>query len=306
MFALGICFYLFDRPEAYAIKYIETKFAKKNPAIAEANKLAIRAGYDYAANTHQFANTYTVAPAPLEKGTYRSISGNVATAWGLCAAAEKAGLPLFCGSYPITPATVILEELAKRKDLGVKTVQAEDEIAGICTAIGAAFAGNFAVTTTSGPGLSLKSEALGLAVMTELPLVVVDVQRGGPSTGLPTKTEQSDLAQALYGRNGECPVIVVAASSPSDCFHYAFEAGRLAMEHMTPVILLTDGFIANGSEPWRIPAMKDYPAITPPIVDEAPEGGFMPYVRNETWPAAGHSPARRGWNTVSAALKRTA
>jgi len=287
MFALGICFYLFDRPEAYAFKYIETKFAKKNPAIAEANKLAIQAGYNYAANTHQFANTYTVAPAPLEKGTYRSISGNVATAWGLCAAAEKAGLPLFCGSYPITPATVILEELAKRKDLGVKTVQAEDEIAGICTAIGAAFAGNFAVTTTSGPGLSLKSEALGLAVMTELPLVVVDVQRGGPSTGLPTKTEQSDLSQALYGRNGECPVIVVAASSPSDCFHYAFEAGRLAMEHMTPVILLTDGFIANGSEPWRIPAMKDYPAITPPIVDEAPEGGFMPYVRNEN--------LARGW-----------
>ena len=263
MFALGICFYLFDRPEAYAFKYIETKFAKKNPAIAEANKLAIQAGYNYAANTHQFANTYTVAPAPLEKGTYRSISGNVATAWGLCAAAEKAGLPLFCGSYPITPATVILEELAKRKDLGVKTVQAEDEIAGICTAIGAAFAGNFAVTTTSGPGLSLKSEALGLAVMTELPLVVVDVQRGGPSTGLPTKTEQSDLSQALYGRNGECPVIVVAASSPSDCFHYAFEAGRLAMEHMTPVILLTDGFIANGSEPWRIPCDEGLPGHPP-------------------------------------------
>ena len=281
MFALGICFWLFDRPEDYALKYLDGKFAKKNPAVAEANKLAIAAGYNYAANTHQFANNYTVAPAPREKGTYRSINGNVATAWGLCAAAEKAGLPLFCGSYPITPATVILEELAKRKDLGVKTVQAEDEIAGICTAIGAAFAGNFAVTTTSGPGLSLKSEALGLAVMTELPLVVVDVQRGGPSTGLPTKTEQSDLAQALYGRNGECPVIVVAASSPSDCFHYAFEAGRLAMEHMTPVVLLTDGFIANGSEPWRIPSMKDYPAIQPPIIDEAPEGGFMPYVRNE-------------------------
>ena len=281
MFALGICFWLFDRPEDYAKRYLDTKFAKKNPAIAQANKLAIDAGYNYAANTHQFANNYTVAAAPLEKGTYRSISGNIATAWGLCAAAEKAGLPLFCGSYPITPATVILEELAKRKDLGVKTVQAEDEIAGICTAIGAAYAGNFAVTTTSGPGLSLKSEALGLAVMTELPLVVVDVQRGGPSTGLPTKTEQSDLAQALYGRNGECPVIVVAASSPSDCFHFAFEAGRLAMEHMTPVVLLTDGFIANGSEPWRIPSMKDYPKICPPIVDEAPEGGFMPYVRNE-------------------------
>lgn len=281
MFALGICFWLFDRPEIHAHRYLESKFAKKNPAIAEANKLVIEAGYNYAANTHQFANHYRVPSASLEKGTYRSISGNVATAWGLCAAAEKAHLPLFCGSYPITPATVILEELAKRKDLGVKTVQAEDEIAGICTAIGAAFAGNFAVTTTSGPGLSLKSEALGLAVMTELPLVVVDVQRGGPSTGLPTKTEQSDLQQALYGRNGECPVAVIAASSPSDCFHYAFEAGRIAMEHMTPVILLTDGFIANGSEPWRIPQMKDYPAINPPIVDDAPEGGFMPYVRNE-------------------------
>ena len=281
MFALGICFRIFDRPEEHAVRYIDNKFLKKNPAVAAANKLALRAGYDYAANTHQFANTYTVAPAKLEKGTYRSISGNVATAWGLCAAAEKAHLPLFCGSYPITPATVILEELAKRKDLGVKTVQAEDEIAGICTAIGAAFAGNFAVTTTSGPGLSLKSEALGLAVMTELPLVVVDVQRGGPSTGLPTKTEQSDLQQALYGRNGECPVAVIAASSPCDCFHYAFEAGRIAMEHMTPVILLSDGFIANGSEPWRIPQMKEYPEIVPPIVDEAPEGGFMPYVRNE-------------------------
>ncbi len=281
MFALGICFWMFDRPEEHALEYIDKKFLKKNPAVAQANKLALRAGYDYAANTHQFTNTYRVAPAQLEKGTYRSVSGNVATAWGLCAAAEKAHLPLFCGSYPITPATVILEELAKRKDLGVKTVQAEDEIAGICTAIGAAYAGNFAVTSTSGPGLSLKSEALGLSVMTELPLVVVDVQRGGPSTGLPTKTEQSDLQQALYGRNGECPVAVVAASSPSDCFHFAFEAGRIAMEHMTPVILLTDGFIANGSEPWRIPQMKDYPEIHPPIVDKAPEGGFMPYVRNE-------------------------
>ena len=281
MFALGICFYLFHRPEDHAKKYLDSKFARKNPLIAEANKRAIDAGYNFAANTHQFANTYAVPAAPLEKGTYRSINGNVATAWGLMAAAEKAGLPLFCGSYPITPATVILEELAKHKELGVKTVQAEDEIAGICTAIGAAFAGNFAVTTTSGPGLSLKSEALGLAVMAELPLVVVDVQRGGPSTGLPTKTEQSDLMQALYGRNGECPVVVLAASTPGDCFRFAFEAGKIAMEHMTPVILLTDGFIANGSEPWRIPSMKDYPAIQPPIVDDAPEGGFMPYVRDE-------------------------
>lgn len=281
MFALGICFWLYNRPEDHARKYIDTKFSKKNPAVAVANKLALAAGYNYAANTHQFANTYTVAPAQLEKGVYRTISGNVATAWGLCAAAEKANLPLFCGSYPITPATVILEELAKRKDLGVKTVQAEDEIAGICTSIGAAYAGNFAVTTTSGPGLSLKSEALGLAVMAELPLVIVDVQRGGPSTGLPTKTEQSDLVQALYGRNGECPLVVIAASAPNDCFHYAFEAGRIALEHMTPVILLTDGFIANGSEPWRIPSMSEYPAINPPVVDKAPEGGFMPYVRNE-------------------------
>ncbi len=293
MFALGICFYIYNRPEDYAKRYLDEKFAKKNPVVAEANKRAIDAGYNYAANTHQFANTYTVAAAPLEKGTYRSINGNVATAWGFCAASEKSGLPLFCGSYPITPATVILEELAKRKDLGVKTVQAEDEIAGICTSIGAAYAGNFAVTTTSGPGLSLKSEALGLAVMAELPLVVVDVQRGGPSTGLPTKTEQSDLMQALYGRNGECPAVVVAASSPSDCFHYAFMASKIAMEHMTPVILLTDGFIANGSEPWRIPSMADYPQICPPIVEEC-EGEFQPYKRNENLARGWAFPGKKG------------
>ena len=293
MFALGICFYIYNRPEDYAKRYIDDKFAKKNPAVAEANKRAIDAGYYYAANTHQFANTYKVEAAPLEKGTYRSINGNVATAWGFCAASEKSGLPLFCGSYPITPATVILEELAKRKDLGVKTVQAEDEIAGICTAIGAAYAGNFAVTTTSGPGLSLKSEALGLAVMAELPLVVVDVQRGGPSTGLPTKTEQSDLMQALYGRNGECPAVVIAASSPSDCFHYAFMASKIAMEHMTPVILLTDGFIANGSEPWRIPSMADYPTICPPIVEQC-EGDFMPYARNEKLARGWAFPGKEG------------
>ena len=293
MFALGICFYIYNRPEDYAKRYIDEKFAKKNPAAAEANKRAIDAGYYYAANTHQFANTYKVEAAPLEKGTYRSINGNVATAWGFCAASEKSGLPLFCGSYPITPATVILEELAKRKDLGVKTVQAEDEIAGICTSIGAAYAGNFAVTTTSGPGLSLKSEALGLAVMAELPLVVVDVQRGGPSTGLPTKTEQSDLMQALYGRNGECPAVVIAASSPSDCFHYAFMASKIAMEHMTPVILLTDGFIANGSEPWRIPSMADYPTICPPIVEKC-EGDFMPYARNEKLARGWAFPGKEG------------
>ncbi len=280
IFTLGLCYYLFDRSLDHTIDYLNTKFAKK-PLVAQANILALKAGYNYGANTHAFADTYSVKPAPVEKGTYRNICGNNATAWGFLAAAEKSGRPLFCGSYPITPATGILEELAKHKNLGAKTVQAEDEIAGICTAIGAAFAGNFAVTTTSGPGLSLKSEAMGLAVIAELPLVVVDVQRGGPSTGLPTKTEQSDLLQALWGRNGECPMVVMAGSTPSDCFHYAFWAGKIAMEHMTPVLLLTDGFIANGSEPWRLPAMKDYPAITPPLIQQAPEGGFMPYARDE-------------------------
>ena len=294
MFALGIVFWMYNRPDDYAKNYLDSKFAKKNPLVAEANKKVIEAGYNYAANTHQFANNYTVAPAELEKGVYRSINGNTATAWGFCAASEKSGLPLFCGSYPITPATVILEELAKRRDLGVKTVQAEDEIAGICTSIGAAYAGNFAVTTTSGPGISLKSEAMGLAVMAELPLVVVDVQRGGPSTGLPTKTEQSDLNQALYGRNGECPMVVIAASSPSDCFHYAFMAGKIAMEHMTPVMLLTDGFIANGSEPWKIPSMSEYPAIVPPIVEARTEGEFLPYERNEKLARGWAFPGKEG------------
>ncbi len=279
MFALGICYYLFDHPTNFTFDYFDKKFAKR-PLVADANKKVLAAGINYASNTHQFANRYKLAKTEFEKGVYRSISGNQATAWGLIAASEKSGRPLFCGSYPITPATAILEELAKRKDLGVKTLQAEDEIAGICTSIGAAFAGNFAVTTTSGPGLSLKSEALGLAVMTELPLVIVDVQRGGPSTGLPTKTEQADLDQALWGRNGECPMVVLAAKTPSGCFDSAFTAGRIALEHMTPVILLTDGFIANGSEPWKIPQMKDYPTITPPMVTEKPEGGYSPYSRD--------------------------
>lgn len=283
MFALGICFYIYGRPLEHTEAYIDRKFGKKKPAVAEANKLALRAGYNYAANTHAFANTYEVRPAgDLPKGLYRNIYGNQATAWGFIAASEKSGRPLFCGSYPITPATAILEELAKRKDLVVTTVQCEDEIAGICTAIGASWAGDFAVTTTSGPGLSLKSEAIGLAVMTELPLVIVDVQRGGPSTGLPTKPEQADLYQALWGRNGECPLIVMAASTPSDCFDYAFHAGKLAMEHMTPVLLLSDGFIANGSEPWKIPSMSDYPEINPPIVSGEPlNGKFYPYARDE-------------------------
>lgn len=279
MFALGVCYYLYDMPLEHTETFLKRKFAKK-PAIAEANLLVLKAGYNYGANTHIFTTTYRVPAAKLAKGTYRTISGNQATAWGLIAASEKSGRPLFCGSYPITPATAILEELAKRKDLGVKTLQVEDEIAGICTAIGASYAGNMGVTTTSGPGLSLKSEALGLAVMTELPLVVIDVQRGGPSTGLPTKTEQADLYQALWGRNGECPLVVMAATTPSGCFEAAYRAAKIAMEHMTPVILLSDGYIANGSEAWRIPSMSQFPDINPPIVTEMPDGGFLPYARD--------------------------
>ncbi|GHT72299.1 MFS transporter [Bacteroidia bacterium] len=278
MLALGVCYYLFNFPLTHTEHYYEQKF-KKKPALVDANKAVLKAGYDYAANTHAFANTYRIAPSHLAKGKYRIISGNVATAWGLMAAAEKSGLPLFCGSYPITPATGILEELAIHKALQVKALQCEDEIAGICTSLGAAFAGHLAVTTTSGPGLALKSEALGLAVMAELPLVVVDVQRGGPSTGLPTKPEQADLMQALYGRSGESPVVVLAAPTPSQCFYYAFWAAKIAIEHMTPVVLLTDGYIANGSEPWRIPNMAEYPAIVPPVVS-AKEDGYQPYRRD--------------------------
>ncbi len=294
MFALGMVYYIYSRPLEFTESYFEKKF-KKKPEVAQANKKVLRDGFNYASNIQLIANTYHIPAATnLPKGTYRNINGNTATAWGLIAAAEKAKLPLFCGSYPITPATEILIELSKRKDLGVKTLQVEDEIAGICTAIGASFAGNFAVTTTSGPGLSLKTEAMGLAVMTELPLVVVNVQRGGPSTGLPTKTEQSDLGQALYGRNGEAPMIILAASTPSNCFDYAFLAGKLAMEHMTPVILLTDGYLANGSEPWRIPSMKDYPDINPPIVPEGSEN-YMPYARDEKRLARGWAfPGKKG------------
>ena len=259
-------------------QYLERKFGKKKPELVEPNKKVLKDGFNYAANIQAIPNTYSIEPAQQEKGLYRNINGNQATAWGLLAAAEKADLPLFCGSYPITPATGILEELAIHKSLGAKTVQAEDEIAGICTAIGAAFAGNLAVTTTSGPGLSLKSEALGLAVMTELPLVVVDVQRAGPSTGIPTKTEQTDLNQALYGRNGECPMVVMAAHSPAHCFDAAFNAAKIAVEHMTPVLLLTEGFLGNGSEPWLIPSMKDYPKIVPPFAH--PNAEYKPFQRD--------------------------
>ncbi|NMC37688.1 MAG: 2-oxoacid:acceptor oxidoreductase subunit alpha, partial [Bacteroidales bacterium] len=278
MFALGMVYWLFDRKLKYTEQYFDKKFSKK-PEIAEANKVALRSGYYYAETIEALNPVIKIAPAQIAKGTYRNISGNTATAWGLMAAAEKAGLKLFIGSYPITPATGILEELAARKDLGVKSFQAEDEIAGICTALGASFTGRLAVTSTSGPGLALKSEAIGLAVMAELPIVIVNVQRGGPSTGLPTKTEQADLFQALYGRNGECPVVVLAASTPADCFDYAFEAARIALEHMTPVILLTDGYLANGTEPWKIPSIKDLPVIKPPFADNK-DIPFMPYKRD--------------------------
>jgi 2-oxoglutarate ferredoxin oxidoreductase subunit alpha len=279
MFALGMVYWLFDRRLDYTEKFFDRKFQKK-PQIAEANKIALRAGYYYAETIEALTPVYKISPAKIAKGTYRNICGNTATAWGLIAAAEKAGLRLFIGSYPITPATGILEELAARKDLGVKSFQAEDEIAGICTALGASFAGNLAVTSTSGPGLALKSEAIGLAVMAELPIVIVNVQRGGPSTGLPTKTEQADLMQALYGRSGESPVVVIAASTPSDCFKYSFEAARIAVEHMTPVLLLSDSFLANGSEPWKVPEIKDLPAINPPYAVKS-ELPFLPYERDK-------------------------
>jgi 2-oxoglutarate ferredoxin oxidoreductase subunit alpha len=289
MFALGMVYWLFHRPLEFTKKYFEDKF-RKIPLVIEANKTVLKAGYYYAETIEALHPSYSVAPATIEPGTYRNINGNVATSWGLIAAAEKANLPLFLGSYPITPASEILQELSKRKDLGVKTFQAEDEIAGICTAIGASFTGHLAVTSTSGPGLSLKTEAIGLAIIMELPLVIVDVQRGGPSTGLPTKTEQSDLMQALYGRHGESPLVVIAASSPRNCFDFAFEAARISLEHMTPVILLTDGFLANGSEPWRIPDMASLPAIHPPLV-EAGAKDYQPYRRlNEDY--------IRGWATA--------
>jgi 2-oxoglutarate ferredoxin oxidoreductase subunit alpha len=278
MFALGMVYWLFDRKLDYTEEYFEKKFQNK-PGMAEANKIALRAGYYYAETIEALSPVYKILPAEIAKGTYRNICGNAATAWGFIAAAEKAGLKIFIGSYPITPATGILEEMAARKDLGVISFQAEDEIAGICTSLGASFAGNLAITSTSGPGLALKSEAIGLAVMAELPIVIVNVQRGGPSTGLPTKTEQADLMQALYGRNGECPVVVIASSTPSDCFHFAFEAARIALEHMTPVLLLSDNYLANGTEPWRIPKMKDLPKINPPFADRN-EIPFLPYKRD--------------------------
>ncbi|RLD25663.1 MAG: 2-oxoacid:acceptor oxidoreductase subunit alpha, partial [Bacteroidetes bacterium] len=241
MFALGMVYWMFSRPMVHTEKFLNDKFGKKAPIVAEANIKAMKAGYNYAETIEALSSAFTILPADLEPGVYKNVMGNQATAWGFLAAAEKAGLDLFLGSYPITPASEILHEIAMYKHFGAKAFQAEDEIAGVVSAIGASFAGDLAITTTSGPGLALKTEGIGLAIITELPLVIVDVQRGGPSTGLPTKTEQSDLLQALYGRNGESPLIVIAASSPANCFDYAFEASKIALEHMTPVILLTDG-----------------------------------------------------------------
>ena len=283
MFSLGIVCWLFNRPIEIAEQLLKDKF-KKRPKLVETNIKALTDGYNYGNNIHLTATTYRIDTVETGKGFYTDINGNTATAYGLIAAAEKAGVKLFLGSYPITPATDILQELSARKDLGVKALQMEDEIAGICTAIGASFAGSLGATSTSGPGLSLKSEALGLAVMTELPLVVVDVQRGGPSTGMPTKSEQADLFQALYGRNGESPLAVIAATTPTDCFDSAYWASKIALEHMTPVVLLTDGYIANGASTWKIPNLEKYPTITPPYVqknfNESAEN-WKPYLRDE-------------------------
>jgi len=277
MFALGMMLYIFNIGLESTYNYLDVKF-KSKPEIIQANKMVLQAGYNYAETLEVVESKIDVPAAELPKGRYRNITGNVATSWGFLAASERSGRPLFLGSYPITPATEILMDLAKHKYLGAKVFQAEDEIAGICSAIGASYAGSLAITTTSGPGLSLKSEAMGLAVMAELPLVIVDVQRGGPSTGLPTKSEQSDLLQALYGRNGECPLIVIAASGSANCFYYAYMSAKLAMEHMTPVVLLTDGNLGNGSQLFKIPKVADLPEIKPPIA--APNTPYKPYERN--------------------------
>ncbi len=289
-FVMGLLFWLFNRDVKKGEDFIQKKFAKK-PELVKINTSVLFAGYNYAETVEAIATQFHVNPAKNKKGTFRQITGNVATAWGLMAGAEKAGVKLFLGSYPITPATEILQELSKHKNLDVKTFQAEDEIAGICTAIGASYAGQLGATSTSGPGLALKTEAAGLAVITELPLVIVDVQRGGPSTGLPTKTEQSDLMQAIHGRHGECPLPVIAASSPGNCYNYAFEATKIAMEHMTPVILLTDGYLANGTELWKIPDVDKFPEIKPPFVEDNDES-YQPYKRdpeklNRAWAIPG-------------------
>jgi 2-oxoglutarate/2-oxoacid ferredoxin oxidoreductase subunit alpha len=285
MYALGLLTWLFNRPSEGTVKFLEQKFGRK-PNILAANLAAFRAGWNFGETTEDFAVSYEIKPAPVSPGTYRNISGNLALSYGLVAASQLSGLPLFLGSYPITPASDILHELSKHKRFSVRTFQAEDEIAGVGAALGAAFGGSLAVTTTSGPGVALKSETIGLAVSLELPLVVVDVQRGGPSTGLPTKTEQSDLLQAMFGRNGESPVPIVAPRSPSDCFDAAIEACRIATKYRTPVFLLSDGYLANGSEPWRVPKVEDLPDLTvefatePNHVDSSGADEFWPYLRD--------------------------
>ena len=304
MFALGVVCWLFSRPIDKAIHFLEGKFAKK-PALIAPNVKVLTDGYNYGNNTAMNINTITVEKAEdLEHGTYTSIAGNKATAWGLIAAAHKCGKRLFLGSYPITPATDIMHELAARKDMGVMVVQAEDEIAGVCTAIGASFAGDLACTSTSGPGLSLKSEAVGLAVMAELPLVVIDVQRGGPSTGLPTKSEQTDLMQALYGRNGECPAVVIAASTSANCFQYAYEACKIALENMTPVILMTDTYLANGTGLWRLPKLAELPDIRPQGVPEELKGHYNAALRDENSIRYWAYPGMEGYEHRNIGLER--
>ena len=282
MFVLGFLYWMYNRSMENTIKFFQEKFGKK-PEILESNIKALQAGYNYGDTTETFTTTYKVEKAKMQAGSYRSIMGNQALAYGLIAASQKSGLPLFLGSYPITPASDILHELSRHKSFGVKTFQAEDEIAGICAAIGASYGGCLGVTTTSGPGMALKAEAMGLAVMLEIPLLICDIQRGGPSTGLPTKTEQSDLLQAYYGRNGECPMPIVSASTPSDCFEAVYEAVRISVQHMTPVIFLSDGYIANGAEPWRYPKSDDLPSITVNFKTELKidEEQFFPYLRDE-------------------------
>ena len=304
MFALGLVCWLFDRDLEVAFNFLKEKFAKK-PAIAEANIKVIQAGYDYGHNTHSSAtNVYRIETKNKVPGRYMDITGNKATAYGFIAAAEKAGLKLYLGSYPITPATDVLHELSKHKSLGVTTVQCEDEIAGCASSIGASFAGALAVTSTSGPGMCLKSEAMNLAVIMELPLVILDVQRGGPATGLPTKSEQTDLLQALFGRNGESPMPVIAATSPTDCFEAAYEASKVALEHMTPVILLTDAYVANGSGAFRLPDLNEYPAINPPYVPEEIKGTWTPYMRKEDGTRYWAVPGREGFAHILGGLEK--
>ena len=304
MFALGLVCWLYQRDIEIAFQMLRDKFAKK-PEVAEANIKVIQAGYDYGHNTHASAShTYRIESKATRPGRYMDINGNKATAYGLIAAAEKAGMQLYLGSYPITPATDVLHELSKHKSLGVKTVQCEDEIAGCASAVGAAFAGALAATSTSGPGICLKSEAMNLAVIMELPLVVLDVQRGGPATGLPTKSEQTDLLQVLYGRNGESPMPVLAASSPTQCFEMAYAAAKMAVEHMTPVVLLTDAFIANGSAAWRLPDLAEYPAINPPYVPEELRGQWTPYQRNAEGSRYWAVPGREGFTHILGGLEK--